>query len=133
MFILVVAVAVINFYSTGNDLYNPTGYDNTTFSYLEGDLDELVSIANETQERIERVEANPLIPDVLGTLVVSGIGGAKTAGKSVDVYASNVQASIEVLPVGDLGPVISAAAIGTLIIILTVGILLHLIRQSDRL
>lgn len=133
VFSIVVITGFMNFYATGVDVYGVQGYDNSSLVNLTTKLAEINNISIDVKEEIDSVEANPLIPDFLGVLLFGGVGAARTAVASVDVFIESVFIGSDLLPLGPLADVFILAIVTAIIIFFFIYILLHQYNKSDRL
>lgn len=133
LFAIVIITAFIQFYDAGSQAYGVENDQRDELDNFTAGLEDINEIATDTKSAIQTVQANPLIPDTLGTIVVGGIGGVLTALESIDVFTDLSIATVEFLPIGDLADTLLTAAIAALVIVFFIGIAAHYYRQSDRL
>lgn len=133
MFGIIMITAFMQLFSSLSSDYALTGYNESEITHITNQLDAMTNTSIKTKELADSVKGNPSIPDMLGVIVVVGIGGVKTALQSVTSFISITGESINFLPLGNLSDVLLIVMVSSIILILFIAILAHYLRPSDRL
>lgn len=126
-----IVAGLMMFLSGGTVAYPVADFNSSQYSIIEQGMQNITDIANETSGSLSEIKGTSGFTDILGTFISSSYSSVKIAGKSIDVFANSMSTIIAPLNLGGFGNIL-IALIGTILILVFIGIFLHVITGSER-
>lgn len=108
-----------------------TGYDNTDLESYQENIDKVNDEVNQTAAQITNIQNNPLVPDLLGAVLIGGIGALSQLDNVLDIMFSAFTDLLSLIPLGPIGRVIIAAMTTVGFIMFFIQVLLPAIVKRD--
>ena len=134
-FVSVILVGFSLFITAGYNAYTPATYNNTSIEKLKTINEEITNITNQTQNKINKLQSNTNIINILDLAVTQTFDAARITAKSVDAV-SQISFESQRYTSGILGGLNNTlySVLGTaVLIIIVVALLMQFFIKSERL
>jgi hypothetical protein len=131
----ILSFALVGFLGDGAQKYSVSGYENSSLSKFQDSSLQVQTIAVSVEEDSKTLSGDAGILDVFGGFVKSAWVSLQTTRNSIGIMTGVIQEGVNDIPSNNTGfnNYLRNMLIAMFIIVLIIGILLHFIRNSNRL